>query len=73
MKTAHVTPAYGRDYTSKKTAEKDWNEGKDFVFHNPGSPWDGRPCNLQDIKASGYTHVQIRYKKNTQVCVLEIK
>ena len=29
-----VTPAYGRDYTSKKAALEDWNAGKDFLVAN---------------------------------------
>jgi len=32
MSLPTVTPAYGRDYRSLKAAQKDWNEGKDFVL-----------------------------------------
>lgn len=63
MKYISAIPAYGRDYKSKKEVIADWNNNKDFL--------------VQDMFQSGYINkqdcpkdvvVNIRYKKNTQVC-----
>ena len=59
-----LTPAYGRDYKSKKDVLKDWEEGKDFIIADISSPWDGKPANKNDLK--GKT-VYIRYRKLTQI------
>lgn len=62
-----VTPAYGRDYTSKKAALADWSAGKDFI--------------IQDMFLSGYVNkddapkgatVNIRFKRMTQVCSVKV-
>ena len=49
MKTAHLTPAYGRDYRSKKEILADLEADKDFIFHDISSPWDGSPCNARAL------------------------
>jgi hypothetical protein len=40
MSLPTVTPAYGRDYKSLKSAQADWDAGKDFyltdMFHGSG-------------------------------------
>lgn len=58
-----VTPAYGRDYKSAKSAKADWKEGKDFIVQDFFSPWDGKPCSIRDTKEK----VFIRYDKLRKV------
>ena len=62
-----LTPAYGRDYKSKKEVLADFLAGNDF--------------RLETYNASGYcsksdfpvgTRLQLRYKKLTQVVVYTI-
>ena len=64
-----LTPAYGRDYTSKKAVLADWNAGKDFVISTYG-PDDGRYINKEDAP-KGAT-LNIRYKRMTQICVIKV-
>lgn len=69
-----LVPAYGRDYKSKKEVEEAWKLGKDFMISDMSSPWDGKMINLQDAKADGsLRQVNIRYKKMTQVTVIDVK
>lgn len=56
-----VTPAYGRDYTSKAKALADWHAGKDFI-HQP----TGRYIGIHE--ATGTVH--IRYSNLMKVCVV---
>ena len=69
MRSLTVTPAYGRDYKSKKAALADWNSGLDFV--------------VQDYKLHGYINnadakrvdvdqIHIRYNDRTQLTVVII-
>lgn len=67
-----VTPAYNRDYTSAETASAAWKAGKDFILRDPRSRWDGKPINNEDAKNSGFTQVNIRYNRMTQVTVVTI-
>ena len=66
-----VTPAYGRDYKSKKAAIDDFNAGKDFILQDFMSRWDGKPASKADL-ASQYDVVNIRYKRNTMVAVVRL-
>jgi len=44
-----LTPAYGRDYKSKKAVLADWEAGKDFIIADIMSKWDGKPANKSDL------------------------
>lgn len=64
--TPHLTPAYGRDYTSQKAVLADWNAGKDFLYH-------GRPFNLNDALSVGIPTVNIRYHGGQKIMVVPVK
>ena len=68
-----LTPAYGRDYTSKAKVLTDFNANKDFIYNDVFSPFDGKACNKSDLQSANVTTVKIRYKKLTQVIVHKIK
>ena len=55
-----VTPAYGRDYKSKKAALADWNANKDFIINDISNRWDGKPVNKQGAE-EGKLSIMIRY------------
>ena len=55
-----VTPAYGRDYKSKKAALADWNANKDFIINDISNRWDGKPVNKQGAEVGKLT-IMIRY------------
>lgn len=67
-----VTPAYGRDYNSQKEAKADFLGGKDFeLMATPKGPnFLGRYCSVEDMEPGEKVH--IRYRKNTQVVVVEV-
>ena len=44
-----LTPAYGRDYKSKKALLADWDAGKDFIINDISHLYDGKPANKQDL------------------------
>lgn len=46
-----LTAAYGRKYREESEAISDFKAGKDFIFHNPSSQWDGMYCSIRDFKA----------------------
>jgi hypothetical protein len=64
-----LTPAYGRDYKSKKALLQDWNADKDFIiadlFHG-----NGTYINKSDFLNSNERSVQIRYDNNRKVHVI---
>lgn len=67
-----LTPAYGRDYPSKKAVLAAWAAGKDFLIADLLDPACGKPINITDAKQAGITTVNIRYKKLTQICVVKV-
>lgn len=66
-----LTPAYGRDYKSKKEIEKDLNEGKDFVVNSYND--NGRYINREQLLELGMKTVNVRYADNRKVTVIAIK
>lgn len=70
MKT--LTPAYGRDYKSRKAAVKDFLEGKDFILNDITDRYDGKPCNLEDLKKVKVHQVKLRFNNLTSVTVVDL-
>jgi len=64
-----LTPAYGRDYTSKAAVQADWRAGKDFIIANAFHRYDGKPINKPQADADGLT-VNIRYGKLRRIMVI---
>jgi hypothetical protein len=67
-----LTPAYGRDYPSKQAVINDLLAGKDFIFNDYSSRWNGKPVNLPQLLETGTTSVIARYKDNRQVANLDL-
>lgn len=68
-----LIPAYGRDYKTQKEVISDWKAGKDFIVANLFSPWDGKLCNLQDIKNEGKEkNVMIRFSRLQKLVFIKI-
>ena len=68
-----LTPAYGKDYKSKKAVQTAFDEGADFIIADFNHPASGRPCNKEDLIGEGISTVNIRYKKLTEIAVVKIK
>lgn len=60
-----LIPSYGRDYKSKKLLLEDFNANKDFT-----ESISGKQINSSEILKAGYKSVNVRYKKLTQIAVL---
>lgn len=74
MKTAILTPAYGRDYKHGSDALKDFNDNMDFIYNGlPGERWDGKPANKSSLIDLGWTHAQIRYNNLEDTILTEME
>ena len=72
MKKTTLTPAYGRDYKSKKAVLADLKSDKDFLLSDLSSRWDGKPINLSQLVEAGYTVVNVRYGKLRKIAVFTL-
>lgn len=68
-----LTPAYGRDYKSKKDLLADFDANKDFIVQDFMSPWYNKPINKEQLLMIGGGTVNIRYAKLARVAVVEVK
>ena len=76
-----LTPAYGRDYTSKAAVRADWEAGKYFIVAGYNA-WAGKPVNrAQLVEASAWAgkampeqpqRVSIRYARLRRAVVIDI-
>ena len=64
-----LTPAYGRDYTTRKAVEADLMADKDFIACDP---WTSAITNIPDLRAMGETSVRVRYARLTKVFVFKV-
>ena len=69
METLTLTPAYGRDYSSKAAVQDDWRAGKDFIIANAFHKYDGKPINKPQADEIPTT-VHIRYNKLRRIAVI---
>ena len=53
-----LTPAYGRDYSSKSEVLQDFYLNRDFIIQNFGHAYEGKPVNLQQL---GRESITFRY------------
>jgi len=56
-----LTPAYGRDYNNKASAQKDLRSGKDFVLNAPqGTTY----CSVRDFRKGDTLNVRYKQQRN---------
>jgi hypothetical protein len=70
FKSATVSPAWGRDYKSRKEAEADFRAGKDFRLHNADGKFCDTYCSIRDM-APG-VKVEVRYKRLEQLVFVTV-
>lgn len=61
-----LTPAYGRDYKSRKAIIEDLNAGKDFTANSPNG---AGYCSVRDLADGSF---QVRYKQIRSVATVKI-
>ena len=62
-----LTPAYGRDYKSKKAIQADFDAGKDFLMSS------GSYVDQKSLAAEGVHKIMARYAKQTKVTTLTVR
>lgn len=67
-----MSPAYGRDYKSKGEVLEAVKANKDFVITDMGQN-DGQVANRESFSEEVPVCLKIRYKKLTQIVVIELK
>jgi len=65
-----LTPAFGRDYTSKKAAEIDLRADKDFIWNHMMDP--EKPVNLPQLIEMGVTKVTLRFNKLRKTAIVTL-
>lgn len=65
-----LTPAYGRDYKTKKAVLTDWNDDRDFIIADFSHPDDGRYANRPQFNTGD--RIQIRYAALRKVLVFTV-
>ena len=58
--------AYGRIYKNQKQIKADYKSNLDFVLDS------GRPVNKSDLEKMGIKWLNVRYKNDRSVCVIEV-
>lgn len=65
-----VSPAYGRDYHSKREAELDFRNGADFVLESILPSKGGTYCSIRDFRSGA--QVEIRYARKTKLTLVKV-
>ena len=73
MRTVTVSPAYGRDYSSKANALADWDSNKDFVIQDMRLSGYVNKQQVPDLLRDGVTAIQLRYNRMRMVVILKLK
>ena len=56
-----LTPAYGRDYSSKASAKEGLRSGQDFIIHAPqGTTY----CSVRDFRKGDVLNVRYKQQRN---------
>jgi hypothetical protein len=67
-----LTPAYTNEYKSKKEVIAGLEAGHDFQLAGYGAD-AGRYAQAQELRTAGITEVTVRYKRLTQVTIVDLR
>ncbi len=59
--------AFGRIYKNQKQIRADYKSNLDFIDVD-----SGKPINKEDLENLGYVWLDVRYKNDTEVCVIDV-
>ena len=62
-----VRAAYGRSYKNQKQIKIDYKSGLDFIDVD-----SGKPINKADLENLGFKWLNVRYKNDQSVCVIDV-
>jgi hypothetical protein len=63
MSDLQIVPIAGRDYKTKADIISALQSLRDFKVADISCRWDGKPCNLNDLKSTGITRVWVRHNQ----------
>jgi hypothetical protein len=72
MRSITISPAYGRDYTSKAKALADWDANKDFVIQDMRLSGYVSKSQVPDLIRDGISKIMLRYNKMHMVVLLKL-
>lgn len=72
MSTITLIPLAGRDYQSAADVEQALKDNRDFTVADMSSRWDGKPCNINDLRRAGIVTAKVRYSRGRRVCFVEV-
>ena len=67
-----LTPAFGRDYKSKRAVLEDFEANKLFIIADVFHPDSGRTCSRSDLQKDAQRTVNIRYNRLTRIAVVTV-
>lgn len=70
--TITLIPNRGRDYASAAAVLDHIKEGRDFIVQDVASLWNGKPCNVEDMKRAGVVHARVRFDRLRKVALINI-
>ena len=73
MASITLIPLGSRNYTSTAQVLAHLNANRDFIVADMSSPWDGKPCNLDDLVRARIDTAKIRYNGLRSVHVVNIE
>lgn len=68
----NIIPNRARDYTSLAALIEDLATGRDFIVADVSSRWDGKPCNVHDLRRAGHKDVSVRYDKLSRKAIVSL-
>ena len=72
MRSITISPAYGRDYTSKANALADWDANKDFIIQDIRLSGYVSKSQVPDLIRDGISKIMLRYNKMHMVVLLKL-
>jgi len=72
MRSITISPAYGRDYTSKAKALADWDSNKDFIIQDIRLSGYVSKSQVPDLIRDGISKIMLRYNKMHMVVLLKL-
>ena len=72
MRSITISPAYGRDYTSKAKALADWDANKDFIIQDIRLSGYVSKSQVPDLIRDGISKIMLRYNKMHMVVLLKL-
>ena len=72
MQSITLSPAYGRDFSTRRAAEENFNANQDWRIESVASGYAGAYATRAELKHAGYREVELRYAKLTKVTIVTL-